>query len=139
MTTASEAQRREEEVPSDAGSETLHGQVRTRVSSVAPDFPPSSHPVTERIRLRARTLAAMLDRPGSLAHAQPPTFRQARDRCHECAGHFQAGLLRWPRFAWGYLHLLVIMPALYLAVWVTESPARFIVTALIIAAICYWS
>jgi hypothetical protein len=72
-------------------------------------------------------------------HAQPPTFRQARDRHHECASHFEAALLRYPRYLWGYFHLLIIMPALYLVVWVTESPARFFVTAALAAIIWFFS
>ena len=69
--------------------------------------------VTERVRKAGQVVssaAAVLDKPGSLAHSQPPTFRQARDRHHECARHYEALILRWPRLPWGYFHLLVIMP-----------------------------
>lgn len=102
----------------------------------ARSIPPASLASLKTVTQRA---TALLDRPGSLVHAQPPTFRQARDRHHECAAHFQAGALRWPRLAWGYLHLLVIKPALNLAEWVTESPARLAVTAAIIGVVWIWS
>ena len=98
--------------------------------------------VTERVRRAgqvASRAAAVLDKPGSLAHSQPPTFVQARDRHHECARHYEAPILRWPRLLWGWFHLLVIMPVLYLAVWVTESPARFLITAAITAAAWYFA
>lgn len=85
------------------------------------------------------SVPASLDRRGSLFDAQPPTFRQARTRHHECADHFQAGLLRWPRYVWGYFHLLIVKPLLNLAEWVTESPARFFVAVIIVAVIWFWS
>lgn len=82
--------------------------------------------------------AAVLDRPGSLIHAQPPTFAQARERHHQCAGHYQAALMRWPRLAWGYAHLLAVKPALNLAEWLTESPARLAVALAVAAAVWLW-
>jgi hypothetical protein len=71
-------------------------------------------------------------------HSQPPTFRQARDRHHECAGHFGTPVLRWLRLMWGYLHLLAVKPVLNLAEWVTESPARFFVAIAILAVLWIW-
>ena len=141
MTTASEEKQREEAVPPDSSPETPRGEGRTCASSVTPASLASLRAVTERVRKAgqaASRVAAVLDKPGSLVHSQPPTFRQARDRHHECARHYQAAILRGPRLLWGYFHLLVIMPVLYLVVWVTESPARFLVTAAIIAAVWHF-
>jgi len=72
----------------------------------------------------AVSAVAALDRAGSLPDAQPPTLRQARAEHHRCAGHYQAAAMRWPRLLWGYVHLLIIKPALNGFEWVTFSPIR---------------
>jgi hypothetical protein len=142
MTTVSEEKEGQEAVPPEAAPESLCGQVRTRASSVAPPTAASLGAVTQRVRAAgqvASRVGALLDRPGSLVHSQPPTFRQARDRHHECACHYRHPLLRWQRLLYGYFHLLVIKPALNLAEWVTESQARFVVAALIVAAVWFFT
>lgn len=96
--------------------------------------------VTQSARLLFRggvSVLAALDRAGSLPDAQPPTLRQAREWHHECAGHYQALLVRWPRLLWGYVHLLLVKPALNAAEWVTASPVRLVVALAIIFAIRY--
>jgi len=80
----------------------------------------------------------MLNKPGSLVHAQPATFAQARDRHHECAGHFGSPLMKALRLLWGYFHLLAVKPALNLAEWITESPARCFITAAVGAVIWFF-
>lgn len=91
--------------------------------------------VTQRVRKTGQFAArgaALLDRPGSLVHSQPPTFRQSRDRHHECANHYQTWpIVRWLRLTWGYFHLLAIKPALNLLEWVTESPFRLLIAVII--------
>lgn len=143
MTTASEVAREEAEaVAPEPSPEPLRRQARTRASSVTQAASTASQPVTQRVRAAGRALsssAALLDKPGSLVHSQPPTFRQARDRHHECAHHFEAALLRYPRLLWGYLHLLTIKPALNLAEWITETPARFFVALIVAIVIWIWS
>lgn len=97
--------------------------------------------VTQRVRRAgevASLLAAMANKPGTVLHSQPPTFWQAWDRHKECAGHFGPPLLRWLRLAWGCLHLLVILPPLYLLSWITESPLRLFITAALSAVIWYF-
>jgi len=81
---------------------------------------------------------AALDRAGSLPDAQPPTLRQAREWQHKCAGHYQSLLIRWPRLLWGYVHLIVIKPALNGLEWVTASPARSAVAAALLAVVWIW-
>jgi hypothetical protein len=106
----------------------------TQPSSVAFDA------VTQSARVLFRggvSVLAALDRAGSLADARPPSLRQDRDWHHRCAGHYQALILRWPRLAWGYVHLLIITPALRFTEWVTKSPARGAVAAAILAAIWF--
>lgn len=113
-----------------------------RAKSITPTALTASKAVTQRIQAGGKLLAsgaALLDKPGSLVHSQPPTFRQARDRHHECAGHFNAPVLRYPRYIWGYFHLLVIKPALNLAEWITETPARFFPALIIAIVIWIWS
>jgi hypothetical protein len=79
---------------------------------------------------------AALDRAGSLGDAQPPTFRQAREWHHKCAGHYQALIIRWPRLLWGYVHLLLIVPSARFCEWVTASPPRLIVAVALFCA--FW-
>ena len=124
----------------------LSGQKRACATSVTPGELPSPGVVTDSIRrawqvasLTATFLAGMLNKPGSLVHAQPPTFAQARDRHHECAGHFGSPLLKLLRLAWGYVHLLILKPALNLAEWLTESPARFTVALALSAVIWFFA
>lgn len=84
------------------------------------------------------SVLAALDRAGSLPDAQPPTLRQAREWQHRCAGHYQSLLIRWPRLLWGYVHLLIIKPALNGLEWVTASPARSAVAAALLAVAWIW-
>jgi len=84
------------------------------------------------------SVLAALDRAGSLPDAQPPTLRQAREWQHKCAGHYQSLLIRWPRLLWGYVHLLIIKPALNGLEWVTASPARSAVAAALLAVVWIW-
>lgn len=110
--------------------------------SVTPPASVTRDAVTQSARAARQAAVravAILDKPGSLAHSQPPTFAQARDRHHECAGHFSAPVLRWLRLTWGYAHLLLLKPALNLAEWITESPARLFITAALAAAVWFWS
>jgi len=130
--TASEEQREGKEVLSDPVPESLRRQVRARASSVTPGEGSSPGVVTDSIRrtwqvatLAARFGAGMANKPGSLYLAQPPSFAQARDRHHECAGHFGSPLLKLLRLAWGYVHLLTVKPVLNYAEVATSSPAWF--------------
>ena len=107
----------------------------TQPSSIA--FDVVTHSARAVFRGSVSVLAA-LDRAGSLPDAQPPTLRQARAWQHRCAGHYQSLLVRWPRLLWGYVHLLVIKPALNGLEWVTASPARSAVAAALLAIVWIW-
>ena len=120
--------------------------MRACATSVAPDQVPSLPVVTDSIRRTVRTAslavrfgAGMLNKPGSLYLSRPPSFAQARDRHHECAGHFGSPLLKVLRLAWGYVHMLAVKPALNLAEWLTESPARFAVALTLGAVIWFFA
>jgi hypothetical protein len=110
--------------------------------SITRTTPASLRAVTQRVRLAGQVTAVrlglLLDKPGTLVHSQPPTFRQARDRHHECAGHFGTPALSGLRLLWGYVHLLVILPPLYLLAWVTESPLRLFIAAALVTAIWFF-
>ena len=141
MTTASEEKQGEKEVPPGAAVEPLRREARTCATSLTPAFPVASDAVTQGVRAGRLVLArsaAALDRDGSLIDAQPKTFRQARAWHHECAGHYEALAMRWPRLLWGYAHLLIIKPALNFLEWVTESPVRLAVAAAVAAVIWIW-
>jgi len=64
------------------------------------------------------------EHPGTLLHAQPPTFHQAHVRHRECAGHYGHVALRQPRLAYGYVHLVFVKAPLNYAEWATDSPLR---------------
>jgi hypothetical protein len=50
---------------------------------------------------------------------------------HEAAGQWDAWLIKYPRYAWGYAHL-VLKAVLHFLDWVTESPARFVPAAVLV-------
>jgi hypothetical protein len=137
MTTLREEKREEEVLPAAPDPGILCPQARAHASSVPLPSKTSLQAVTERVRQAgdlASKAAGLLDKPGALAHSQPPSFRQARDRHHECAEHFSSAVLRGARLAWGYWHLLV-KAVLNGLEWVLESPLRFAVAALIVTVI----
>jgi hypothetical protein len=125
-----------------------------------PEFPPAEEPsrrsaparesitrgdsiafqaVTQSARALFRggvSVLAAMDRAGALGDAQPPTFRQAREWHHKCAGHYQALLIRWPRLLWGYVHLLIVVPSARFYEWVTASPVRLAVAVALFCA--FW-
>jgi hypothetical protein len=144
MTTASEEKAVRQAVsPSDVPV-PIRRQERTCATSVPLPSPAALEPVTDRARaagsalaLAAGRAADYLDRPGSLVHAQPPTFARAREQHHEAARRHNAPLLRGLRIAWGYSHLILIKPLLNLLEWVTETPARFL-AAVILGVIVYY-
>ena len=115
-----------QQLPPDPNAEA-RAQARgsiTRADSVA------FQAVTQSARFLFRggmSALAAVDRAGALGDAQPPTLRQARAWHHRCAGHYEALIVRWPRLLWGYVHLLLVKPALNAAEWVTASPIRFAV------------
>lgn len=141
-TTAEELAEARKEGSSPAGPPVPESTAATGAcarDSVTRDALASLRTVTQSAGLAVRFGAGMLNKPGSLVHAQPPTFAQARDRHHECAGHFGSPLVKALRLLWGYLHLLVLKPALNLAEWITESPARFVITLAVSAVIWFFA
>jgi hypothetical protein len=127
--------------PQEMPSAQPHAESAQRARSVAQPDSVAFQAVTQSARVLfqgSMSALAALDRGVSLRDAQPPTFRQARDWHHRCAGHYQAALIRWPRLLWGYLHMLLVKPALNGLEWVTASPARMAVAAAVLAVIWIW-
>ena len=82
------------------------------------------------------SVLAAMDRAGSLRDLQPPTLGETRAWHHRCAGHYATAIIRWPRLLWGYVHVLLLKPALMAAEWVTASPVRCAVALAFLAA--FW-
>jgi hypothetical protein len=117
-----------------------------RAKSLALPSPTALAPVAERVRSAAAVAASigakaaeLADRPGSLVHAQPPTFVQARVRHHAAARQHGAPLLRALRLTYGYLHMVLVKSVLNAIEWVTETPLRVLVTAVLVLIIWLWS
>lgn len=141
MTEIAEAVREGTSSP-DANAES-NPQSAQRVKSVPPIATLPSQAVTERVRALLRSparIGELLDRPGSLMHAHPPTFARARELHHERAGrHNLWPPLRITRLVWGYFHLIVIKPALNFAEWVTETPLRLCGAVILALVVWHWS
>ena len=75
---------------------------------------------------------------GSLLAARPPSLAEAWTRHRQSAAHYNAGLVRWPRYAWGALHV-ALKAALHVVEWVTDSPPKLITAAAVVAACWFWS
>lgn len=102
----------------------------TQPSSVALDA------VTRSARWVRARVARLLDRPESRDGGRSG-FPQAREWHHKCAGYYGVPVVRWLRLAWGYAHLLLVKSLTDFTEWVTESPARAIVTVAVFLAIWY--
>jgi hypothetical protein len=145
MTTASEETGLREAgkaVEPDASPESLRRQARTCATSVPPAALLPSREVTQRartVRLLLARAADYLDRPGSLVHAQVPTFARARELHHDAAGRHSARPFAHMRLVWGYGHLLLIKPVLNFLEWVTETPLRFFAAVTLCVIVWIWS
>ena len=129
---------REGSSPESAGPESQPENAQRARSLPLPSLA-ALKPVTQRARAAGQGVARSVNGKDSLIHSQPPTFHEAWRRHHECAGHYEAALLKYPRLVWGYFHLLVIKPLLNLLEWVTESPARLVITAIVLFLIVWFS
>lgn len=122
-----------EEVLEDVHEEVPVSLARVRVCRLGED-PEDSGEVPPQVpsfpRVRAwavnaqASAAALLEKPGTLLHAQPPTFRQAHVRHRECAGHYGHPAASRSRAVYGYGHMLAIKAPLNYIEWATDSPLR---------------
>lgn len=80
-------------------------------------------------------LAGLLDKQGTLLHAQPPTFRQAIARHHECAGHYKRKPLRRARIGFGWAHTVLIKAPVNYLEWATDAPLRLTIHLFLAAAV----
>lgn len=142
MTTVDEATREGSAPAAPQDPETTAVTRACARASVPPASLLPSREVTQRVRVAREhlgKLAAYLDRPGSLVHAQPPTFARARELHHHHAGRHAVPVLKGLRLAWGYFHLLIIKPPLNFAEWVTETPLRLLGATVLALIVWHWS
>jgi hypothetical protein len=65
----------------------------------------------------------------AMVHRQPPSIAQVWERHMASARHYNAGLLRGPRYLWALAHTPVAAAA-YLLAWLTSSVPLLVITAL---------
>lgn len=112
-------------------------ETRRRATIITPAAPETAdRDAASRAQAAAERLSAALS-GDSLLHAQPPSLHQSWTRHRQAAEHFEAVLLRYPRYLWGVIHT-ALKAALHAAEWVTESPPRLLVACLLIAAFWIW-
>jgi hypothetical protein len=82
-------------------------------------------------------LRALFAVPARPLHHQPKSVVQTAAHHKEAAGHWEAGIIRWPRhmYGWGHTLLSAVMDVLK---WVTEEPARAVIAVGILLACHFW-
>jgi hypothetical protein len=82
-------------------------------------------------------LAGTFAIPSDLLHARPASLADAHAAHRQAAAHWNGALPRHLRHAWGWLHV-ALKAVLHAADWVTASPARFFVAAMVAVAVWFW-
>jgi hypothetical protein len=124
-------------LPDSPADDTAEARAHAREGTV----PASPREVTWRdlfavwIAARQGELRVLLDKQGTLLHAQPPTFHQAILRHHECASHYRRKPVRRARVAYGWGHTALIAAPLFYLHWATDSPLRLTIHAGLAAAV----
>lgn len=72
----------------------------------------------------------------SVWHSQPPSLSMIWERHLASARHYNAALIRQPRYLWGALHL-ALAASIYLVAWVCHSFPLFVCAAAIVVA-AHW-
>jgi hypothetical protein len=106
-----------------------------RAKSVTLPSLDSLKPVTQRVQSAGASAAKAANSRDSLIHAQPPTFAQCWAEHAECAKHYEAALIRIPRYIWAAVHVGLVKPVCDLTQWVLFSPLRLAVLAVVVAVI----
>lgn len=109
-----------------------NAQARARAREDAPPAGDEGAQFRWAQALAPRVFSGAMSRE-SLWHADPPPLNLVWEHHVRSATYFQAGLLRWPRYVWGWLHM-VITAVLYLIIWATDSPPKAAVTAVVIGS-----
>lgn len=86
----------------------------------------------------AQAFASRVLAGDSLLYARPVSLADMWAGHQQAAGHYNALLAKWPRYAWGALHT-ALTAVLYVLVWVAESPPRLAVAAAVVAGCWFWS
>jgi hypothetical protein len=109
-------------------------EVRAPAREGTPDASPREVALrdTWTVWLAARQayVKGLADKSGTLLHAQPPTFKQAIVRHHECAGHYRKKPVRVARVGYGYVHTALIKAPVRLSIHVLLAVAVWVALAL---------
>ena len=109
------------------GARTREAQRRARRGDTRPTHSDAASALP--LRLAGRIVA----QDAAILHlSQPHSLAQIWEMHAQSARYFEAAALRWPRYAYGALHL-ALAAAVYSLVWVTRSPPLAILTAAVIA------
>lgn len=118
-------------------------QARAREASVptalpvllADDAPPPQIPPQVRDAWARLTGAFTIPKGTDVLRASG--LHAAHTRHQEAAALWDAAIMRAPRRAWGYLHLL-LKACIGVLDWITESPARTIAAVIVTVACTHW-
>jgi hypothetical protein len=105
--------------PAEDENPGVNAQARTRAREE--DRPGHAGPLTatsiDRVLTGALTGASVI-------HASPPSIMALWAMHRTAAEYYNAGILRWPRLAYGFWHAFVEAPLAYLFVWTGDSPPK---------------
>lgn len=95
-------------------------------------------------RTRAREAAARVPSPtvpgvlhgGPVWSTQPPSLEQVWAKHVMSAQYFDGKAFRWPRYAWGAVHIGLLL-VIYGLGWVTDSPPKLILFAGVLALVVW--
>ena len=105
----------------------------TPLPSILRAASPTQGDALARAQAAAERVSAVLSgvQSGVLVTSHPSSLADAHTRVHEAAGHWEALAVKVPRLLWGY-GWLGFKALLHLLEWVTESPVRFIIAAVLV-------
>ena len=107
---------------------------------LTPVLPPGGEPehlLPEQAREALRKILGAFTIPKGTDVLRASGLHAAHARHKEAAAQWEAAVMRVPRQAWGYLHLL-LKACIGVLDWVTESPARTIAAVIVTVAATHW-
>ena len=105
------------------------------------DWAPAPAPAREKISTDGLGLWLKIQSAfagASLLDATPPALLLVWERHRTAAKAWDTRLLRWPRWAWGAVHVTMIAPVLYFMVWATDSGPKALAALLVIVTTLLW-
>lgn len=107
---------------------------------LTPVLPPKADPgpvVPEQAREALGKLLSAFTIPKGTDVLRASGLHAAHTRHLEAAAQWEAAVMRVPRRAWGYLHLL-LKACIGVLDWITESPVRTIAAVIVTVACSHW-